>query len=375
MAQTYFASIQPGLEDTLLQEIRRLGGKRPKKVYGGVEFDAARKTLYGAHLQLRTPTRIWMRIDEFRARDAPELYRKTRRYSWERLIGGDHKLIVRAHSSRSSLYHTDKIKEAVMGALNDRFSKDLTGETSPEFVDTPAEDTQLIMARIEEDRCELSLDASGELLYRRGWRTEVGRAPLRETLAATLLELAAWNKDESLLDPFCGSGTIPIEAACLAAGRPPGLDRDFAFQSWRNYQPERFEEIRQAFLDDAHKELPAPIYGRDRNPKVIEAANRNATRARVADLIKFEAVDLEESEIPDTVDSIVTNPPYGNRLDKGSALDVLLARWKSRAERCHLSFLWPRDGRDVIQRRAPSLRIAASFENGGLPVDFWTSKE
>lgn len=375
MAQSYFASIQPGLEPALLNEVRRLGGKRAKLLAGGVEFDAARKTLYAAHLELSTPSRIWLRVDEFRARDAPELYNKTRRYGWERLIGGEHTIQIRASASKSRLYHTGKIRDAVVDGLRDRFKEELGDEGTPTIVDSGGPDVQCIMVRIHDDRCQLNLDASGDLLHRRGWRTEIGDAPLRESIAAAMLETIEWDPADGLVDPMCGSGTIPGEAACRALGRPPGLERAFAFQKWRNFQPDRYEAIRDALRTQIKSELAAPIIGRDRSEEVIEVARRNAGRAGVGDQVAFSVADLSETALPDDTSWIVTNPPYGSRLDDDGALQLLLDAWHPHAGSCRLAFLWPRERRNDIEQRekAKSLERATTFENGGLAVDLWCS--
>lgn len=376
MAQTYFASIQPGLEEALLREVRRAGGNRARILHGGVEFDAARKTLYAAHLHLSTPSRIWLRVDEFRARDAPELYNKTRRYGWERLIGGEHAIEVRASSSKSRLYHTGKIKDAVADGIRDRFADDLADESAPRVGDVPAKaDNRLcVMARIHDDRCQLNLDASGDLLHRRGWRTEIGEAPMRETIAAAMLEMVEWNPEEGLVDPMCGSGTIAIEAALRATGRAPGLARDFAFQRWRNFQPERYAAMAEELQAEVTDAIPAPIVGRDRAAQVVDIAKRNAGRAGVESLVTFEKADLIDAALPDQPRWIVTNPPYGDRLSDEGAVDALLNQWREREEPGHLVFLWPRDRRDAVKKRAgENLTPKTTFENGGIAVDLWSS--
>ena len=374
MAQTYFASIQPGLEPALLTEVRRMGGKRARILDGGVEFDAARKTLYAAHLQLTTPTRIWLRVDEFRACDAPELYNKTRRYGWERLLGGEHAIQVRANSSKSRLYHTGKIRDAVVDALRDRFDQDLDNESTPTFVDSGGPDVQCIMVRLHDDRCQLNLDASGDMLHRRGWRTEIGEAPLRESIAAAMLETIEWKPEYGLVDPMCGSGTIPGEAACRAVDSPPGLQRSFAFQKWRNFQPERYSEIRGKMRDDINDTVAAPIIGRDKDSNVIEVARRNLDRAGVADFVELSVADLSDTALPDGDYWIVTNPPYGSRLEDGNALTYLLDAWKGRDGDGELCFLWPRERRaEVADHHDGALQPVTTFKNGGLSVDLWHS--
>ncbi len=375
MAQTYFASIQPGLEEALLDEIRRIGGNRPKVLTGGVEFDAARKRLYLAHLQLRTPTRIWLRVDEFRARDAPELYNKTRRYNWERLIGGEHRIRVEAHSKESRLYHTGKIADAVADALTDRFAEDLGDESPPEFTDDTDDDALVVMARIVDDRCQLSLDASGERLHIRGWRTEAGDAPLRESMAAAMLELVDWSPEDGLADPMCGAGTIPVEAAWRALDRPPGLDRAFAFHRWRNFQPERYQKMADELRDDVADELPAPIRGYDADGDVIERARRNAKRAHADDHVDFDTAPLSDLQLPNHIRWIVTNPPYGERLGESGIISELIKTWQNQHGRCQLAFLWPSKARDVVDGHNISrLHRTTSFDYGGISVDLWTTQ-
>ena len=376
MAQTYFASIPPGLERALLDEIRDLGGNRPEVLHGGVEFDAARKRLYLAHLQFRTPTRIWLRVDEFRARDAPELYKKTRRFDWERLLGGEHKIQIRAHSSESRLYHTGKIRDAVADGLRDRFSDELDGETAPEIVDDADDDTLTIMARLADDRCQLNLDASGERLHRRGWRIDPGKAPLRENLAAAILELIDWAPEDGLVDPFCGSATFPIEAACRAVDRAPGLDRPFALEKWRNFQPERFEKMREELRQQIRDEAPAPIIGHDIDSEIVGIARMNAVRAEVADHVALTESPIADLQVPDGVGWIVTNPPYGDRLDESGVLVDLVEQWRELDTDCNLAFIWPADDRPrVNDLAAGDLERRTSFDHGGTRIDLWVGDE
>ncbi len=373
MAQTYFATIAPGLEDVLLQELRTIGAKRPRVLHGGVEFDAARKTLYAAALRLRTANRLWLRVDEFRARDAPELYNKTRRYDWSRLIKPNAHLAIRARSGHSNLYHTDKIREAVEDALRDHFSED-QGLEAPTFSD-PSDGALTILARLEDNRCQLSLDAAGDRLHKRGWRTHHGGAPLRESLASALLSLSGWTPDIPLLDPLCGSGTIPIEAALQSIQRAPGLDRSFALQQWQNHLPDRFQSIvhdlRQATTDS----LQAPIMGADRDASVLSMADQHEAQASIDGLIEWTCRELTAwADDPPFDDDqpfmVVTNPPYGHRLSlEDQLLDQLLAF--TDVGRTTLCFVWPSDRRDQIHQRRPGAQRLAQFKNGGIAIDAW----
>jgi putative N6-adenine-specific DNA methylase len=364
VAQTFFASIQPGLEDALLAEVRRLGGKRPKVLKGGVEFQGTRKILYLAGLTLRTPTRLWQRVDEFRARDAPELFRKTRRVEWERWFQPGRVVSIRATAKGSRFYHSDKIAETVAAALVERVGVTI------EPAGGDGHQGQLLLARVEDNRCELSLDAGGGLLSRRGWRTEQGEAPLRESLASAMLELVGWDGQIPLVDPCCGSGTIAIEAAQRARRIPAGADRVFAFQQWESFDQPLFAEVLAGLRTEVLPSIPVFVEGRDTDKKALRAARTNAAQAGVDDLTWTHASLEEAASRGPTL--YLTNPPYGARLNNAGILPALLAL-RTLDEDSSLAMLWPRDGRDAVARRDPVMKVVASFRNGGLPVDLWSS--
>ncbi len=376
MAQTYFATVAPGLEDALLSEVRSIGGKRARLLRGGVEFDAARKTLYRAALCLRTANRLWLRVDEFRSRDAPELYNKTRRFGWERLLAPSQPIAIRARSNDSNLYHTGKIADAVGDAIADHFRNDLQ-RSPPSVVDGTPSNSQTaltVMARLKDNRCQLNLDASGQLLHKRGWRPQQATAPLRESLAAAVLNLSGWTPDIPLLDPLCGSGTIPIEAAHQSLARPPGLERSFALETWANHQPKKFtaiaNELRQAVSDS----LQAPIIGADRDASVLQLARDTSSRAGLHDLLDWQHRPLQRwiSEPPfeDRPFTVVTNPPYGHRLDIDTPMLSQLIELAQTGP-ATVVFLWPSDRRDRVEANADAPQRITQFHNGGIAVDLW----
>ncbi|TXD43760.1 RNA methyltransferase [Lujinxingia vulgaris] len=372
MAQTYFATTQPGLEDALLSELRQLKIKKPKVLTGGVEFQATYATLYEANLTLRSATRIWLRLDEFRARDTSELYRKCRRFDWERLLGPDLTLDIRAHSQQSRMVHTGTIAEVVAQAIGEHFTDDLR-RPAPTFGDR--DDAQRIMVRIEGDRCQLSLDTSGARLQQRGWRTESGPAPLRENIAAGMLLLSGWTPDQPLLDPMCGSGTILIEAALIATKTAPNLARNFAFERWQNFEPRKLRGLRANLKSTQMTDAAPTLLGFDQDPQVLDAAAANARRAGVNAHLHLTPAPLSDLCAPDTPPGfLITNPPYGERLESGDVLPTMIERWQSQLPAWSLAFIWPRKRAAEVQNCAEGrLQNVATIFNGGISVDLWRS--
>ena len=254
--QPLFAITAPGLEALCAGELTALGlANRP--VPGGVEFHGGLREIYLANLWLRTATRVVVRLDSFRCRSFPDLFQRTRRLPWGQFLRTQTRVEVSASSRGSRLFHTDRIADTVREAIGHDSAVSL------------APCTQRLLVRFEDDICQLSVDSSGELLHRRGYRQDAAPAPLRETLAAAMLLLAGWDGRERLLDPLCGSGTLPIEAALLAGRRPPGAQRTFAFMDWPGYRPGlwqalQVEAVRQQ-ADPGHS-IPSGVYIYSRPP-------------------------------------------------------------------------------------------------------------
>lgn len=302
MAQRYFATIEPGLEEALLAEVRALGGKRAKALRGGVEFDATHPVFYSAAAQLRCANRLWLRVDEFRARDAPELFNKTRRIEWQRLLPPNAALEVRAAAAASKLIHTGMIAGTVANAVAEAIGHPRVG--GRKFI---------LLARLQDDRCELSLDASGELLYRRGWKEDVGEAPLRESVAACLLRLSGWEPGQPVFDPMCGSGTFVIEAAQQSAGIAAGASREHAFHDWANFRPDLWREVIETSI--SAEPPPAVHFGADASVEAVERARHNAERAGVAAICDFRQAVVADAAPPvDGPGLLITNPPWNRRV-------------------------------------------------------------
>jgi len=360
-----FAVTAPGLEGVCAQELVSLAVAGVRPVHGGVEFSGGLRELYLANLWLRTASRVVARFGGFRCKDFPELFRRSSRLPWGRFLRPETRAVVRAASHRSRLQHTGRIAETVSESIDRALGRPAPPVDAPE---------QLILVRFEDDACLISVDSSGQLLHRRGYRQETAHAPLRETLAAGILILLGWDGALPLLDPMCGSGTFPIEAALLAGSRPPGGRRKFAFMSWPRYRP----GLWQALLSEAargERRVPVAVRGRDHDPVALEAASRNAERAGVQAETDFQLGEMELARPCGEAGLLVCNPPYGQRL--GHPED-LLPLFQGLGKACRSSFkgwrvafLSPDDC--FAKATGLSLRPHAVLNNGGIPVTLWAN--
>lgn len=376
MTQRYFATTTPGFEDQLADEIDALGGRKLEKTSGGVEFSATQRIFYRMNFELRCANRVYMRLDEFRARDFPELYRKSRRVSWERLLDEGNQVFVRGSARQSHLIHTDRIAETVGEGLREHFEKNLN-RAAPRLVDTLDPDTQLVLARLEEDRCQLSLDSSGEHLFKRGWRQHPVEAPIRETLAAALLIRTGWIPRKPLLDPFCGSGTFLVEGAWMVNKRPPGDMRSFAFQRWANYRDSLWEDVVEVARKRHYTLEQVQFYGFDANPEAVDAATKNVEIAGTSAATQISLGDVADLVPPcEERGMIISNPPYGERLARGkgkrAAYQILIERFAEHFVGWRMGLVLPAEvepGHDRLKFKE-DLR----FQNGGIHVRFWLAR-
>ncbi|MEK6750108.1 MAG: class I SAM-dependent RNA methyltransferase [Pseudomonadota bacterium] len=334
--ETFFALCQPGLEPWVAEELRgilpadaEITPATPFAVNvavddGGVEFKGEWAALYRANLYLRTSDRILVRVGAFRATNEEELQRRACTLNWRRYLSPGQNVTVRVICRKSKLFHPGLVAEHVVAAISERLGGALS-QAHPKQADrvNPA---QLIIVRIIENRCTISIDSSGVSLYKRGYRPAIAKAPLRETLAATLLLASGWDRTSPLLDPFCGSGVIPIEAAMLALGIPPGLKRRFAFMDWPGFD----EVLWQIIEREAHQPRTAscpPLFGSDRDAGAIRMAEQNAERAGVAQYIRCTHCAVSSIAPPPQPGWIVTNPPYGIRIASKHDLRNLYAQF------------------------------------------------
>ena len=382
-----FAPTAPGLESIAAGELKSLG-VRGRQEIGGVAFDGDLDRIYQANLWLRTASRVVVRLGQFHASTFYELERRSKKLPWQDFLPENGSVEVRVTCRKSKLYHSDAVAERVLSVIagvapsgTEMKVGNLPDEEQEEYQEKGSS-RQLFIVRIVHDQCEISADTSGELLHRRGYRKEVAKAPLRETLAAAMLLASGWDgrRGEPLLDPMCGSGTIPIEAALIARGIAPGLERDFQFMHWPTFNRDLWNDI----LEKARASVTNPtldIVGADRDAGAIRAAMHNAERAGVGRDVRFLAESLSGSiaKIENVANGegwILTNPPYGVRVGESEDLRDLYATLGNalKTKRGWRIGILTSDAVLAAQMRLP-LRPRFSTSNGGIPVSFLVSEK
>lgn len=397
-----FAVTAPGLESITAGELKTLGLRgrrgsgRETSEAGGVSFAGDLEAIYRANLWLRTTSRVLLRLGRFHASTFYELERRAKKIDWVAFLPATGSVEVRVTCRKSRLYHSDAVAERILGAIArvapsglkvvssgsaDGESEDADAdETQKRVTDGDAtESSQRFAVRIVDDQCEISADTSGELLHRRGYRLETAKAPLRETLAAAMVLASGWKANRQLIDPMCGSGTIPIEAALMARRMAPGLNRRFQFMNWASFDPRLWTRI----LGEAKDSIIAPplrIHGSDRDPGAIESSKRNAERAGVASDVQFstESVSGAFAGLEDVADGegwIITNPPYGVRVGESVDLRNLYATLGNSVRAKGGWRIGVLAAEEVLadQMRLP-MRSRFESRNGGIPVRFLVSE-
>ncbi|GAB4157947.1 MAG: THUMP domain-containing protein [Cyanobacteria bacterium J069] len=313
----YFATVARGLEPLAAQELAQLGASAVEPGFCGVAFAGDRSLLYRVNLWARLPFRILMKLHEFPCQDAEDLYRGIQTIDWSQYLTPDLTLAVNATGKSEQLNHTHFTALQVKNAIVDQ-QQDRLGDRSD--VNPQSPDVQ-ISIHLERDVCTVSLDSSGKSLHRRGYRPAVGAAPLKESLAAALIQLSGWQPEQMFYDPLCGSGTLPLEASLQALNIAPGLFREqFGFETWLDADLPLLETLIQTAEASQRDSLPAPIWGSDRDEAVIEQAIANATHCGVVNHVYFAAIDLEDVAAPADSGVLFCNPPYGERLGRDSDL-------------------------------------------------------
>lgn len=363
----------PGLESVLAQEATALGLRRPRlfkpgeAADGRVALDGGRDALARANLLLRSADRVLVRLGAFAATEPEALERACARLPWERFLPPGRALNVRVRARRSRLHREDLVAERVVrGAGARRKAKIVRGKDDA---------AQLVEVRVFDDAFSIELDSSGAPLSRRGWRLATAKAPLKETLAAALVLASGWDRRAPLLDPFCGSGTVVVEAALLAAGWAPSRGRRYAFMDWPGFDRAAFERVRAAAPEAAASPFPR-ILASDRDAGAIEAARANAERAGVADKIEFSCRALSDVSAPAGAGWLVTNPPYGVRVSEGKDLRALYSRLGDVARGFGadwtVALLSP--SAELARATGLSFDSALSSLNGGIPVRVLTHR-
>ena len=309
-----------GLESVLKRELNDLGYTPSAVEDGRVRFIAGAEGVARANIRLRTAERVLVKVAEFKAVTFDELFEKTKAADWAAFIPEDGKVwVTKANSVKSALFSPSDIqsiiKKAIVEKLKLAYDTNVIPESGAEYP---------LRVTIMKDLVTIMLDSTGVSLHKRGYRTDTVKAPISETLAAALLMLTPWKKDRILVDPFCGSGTFLIEAAMMAADMAPGLNRSFTAEEWPNLVPKKvWYEASSEALDLVNEDVETDLQGYDIDASAIRSAKENAKRAGVDHLIHFQVRDVKDLSHPKKYGFIVTNPPYGERLEEKEALPAL----------------------------------------------------
>jgi len=309
-----------GLEAVLKREIYDLGYEITKVEDGRVTFEGDEEAVCRANIFLRTAERVMIQVGRFKATTFEELFQGIKNLPWEEYIPEDGKFWVKKASSiNSKLFSPSDIQSIAKKAMVERMKQNYHKEWFKE--DGAAYPVRIFLLK---DEVTVALDTSGDSLHKRGYRTMTSKAPLTETLAASLIMLTPWRKDRILVDPFCGSGTFPIEAAMIAANIAPGMNRDFTAEEWTNLIDRKlwYECVKEA-EDMIDTTVKVDIQGYDIDGDVIKAARENAKRAGVEHMIHFQQRAVADLSHPKKYGFIITNPPYGERLEDKADLPEL----------------------------------------------------
>ncbi|MBU5474064.1 THUMP domain-containing class I SAM-dependent RNA methyltransferase [Roseburia sp. MSJ-14] len=309
-----------GLEAVLKREIYDLGYDITKVEDGRVTFVGDEEAICRANIFLRTAERVLLKVGQFHAETFDDLFEGIKAIAWENYIPVDGKFwVAKASSIKSKLFSPSDIQSIVKKAMVERLKQkyhinwfEETGASYP------------LRLFLMKDEVTVAIDTSGESLHKRGYRTMTSKAPITETLAAALIMLTPWRGDRILIDPFCGSGTFPIEAAMMAAGIAPGMNRSFTAENWTNLIDRQlwYDTVEEA-AEQVNTDIEVDIQGYDIDGDVVKAARENAKRAGVENLIHFQQRPVSALSHPKKYGFIITNPPYGERLEEKEALPEL----------------------------------------------------
>jgi putative N6-adenine-specific DNA methylase len=307
-----------GLEAVVKRELMNLGYKDLKVENGRVTFKGTVKDIPRTNIWLRTADRVLLKMDEFKALTFDQLFEKTKALPWDEWIPEDGNFIVNGKSIDSKLFSISDcqriVEKAVVEKLKIKYDREWFEKTGPKYT---------IEVGLLKDMATLTIDTTGDGLHKRGYRDRQGDAPIKETLAAAMVLLSYWNKERVLFDPFCGSGTIPIEAAMIGRNMAPGLDRKFASEEWHRVNKEYWAEARKEAFKSMDTNTKLHILGCDIDKKSILRARDNAANFGLEDDIAFFIKDFRDAELNNEYGVVITNPPYGERLGEKEEVEKL----------------------------------------------------
>jgi putative N6-adenine-specific DNA methylase len=307
-----------GLEEILAGEIRELGAKDIQIINRAVRFIGDQELMYKSNLKLRTALKILKSLVSFKAHNDQQLYRQAKQIGWEDHFSFRQSFAIDSvtfgKTFKHSRYAALKVKDAIADRFREKFG--IRPSVDPNIPDIN------ISLHIADKQCSLSLNSSGQTLNRRGYRQDQSEAPINEVLAAGMIILSGWDKKSHLYDPMCGSATIPIEAATIAANIAPGLLRSFGFQAWQDYDESLWLKVKKQ-VEEESIECSCQIHGSEIDQKVFEKARRNVRRAGLANLISLKKEDFFQKDRQFDSGLILMNPPYGERLENDRSINQL----------------------------------------------------
>ncbi len=307
-----------GLEAVCKRELIDLGFENVQVENGKLTFPASEKDIARTNIWLRTADRVLLKVGEFKALTFDELFEGTKALPWDEWIPEDGNFVVEGKSVSSKLFSISDsqriVEKAIVEKLKTKYHVDWFEKTGPKYT---------VEVSLLKDIATLTIDTSGEGLHKRGYRDRAGDAPIKETLAAAMILLSYWNKDRTLLDPFCGSGTIPIEAAMIGKNIAPGLDRKFAAEEWPRIPKEFWTEVRRDAFKAIDNDVKLDILGCDIDKRSILRARDNAANLGLEDDIQFFMKDMRDVDLRNEYGVVITNPPYGERMGEKEEIQQL----------------------------------------------------
>jgi putative N6-adenine-specific DNA methylase len=362
--ERFFATCPRGLEQVLAAELAELGAQRIEAVDGGASFAGDLPLCYRVNLASRIASRVLWKVGHARYRSEHDIHDAARALAWPRHFEVRRSIRVDVSAIRSPLRSLDFVTLRVKDAVCDAFR--VARGRRPD-VDTRSPDVR-IHVFLTRDEATFYLDTSGEPLFKRGWRVSAGDAPLRENLAAGILKLAGWALPVPLFDPMCGSGTFLIEAAMMALRAAPGANRDFGFERLTNFDAGEWRAIRDKALPLRQPAQPLPIYGADKSGATLELARQNLRAAGLDDAVHLKQMDILDGGPPAPSGILVTNPPYGERLDDPEQLALFYPKLGDALKRRYAG--WTAYILSADQRLPKLVRLQASrrtpLYNGAL---------
>lgn len=307
----FVAKTLMGLEGVLAEELRNLGADNVKELKRAVAFSGDTEMMYRVNLNARTALNVLLPIRKFKIRDEEDLYRGVKRIKWDKYMNVDDTLSIDSFSASSRMKHSKYVALKSKDAIVDQF-RDKYGQRPS--VNTHQPKLRINVHISKEHECTISLDSSGDLLYKRGYRVSSVDAPINEILAAGLILLSGWKADGHFLDPMCGSGTIAIEAAMYANNIAPNANRKyFGFQGWKDFDADLWAKVKKEELDN-RKDFPYTITAHDKDFKAISSVRHNIAQAGLEDRIELKRMRMERMQPIETPCTIIMNPPYDERL-------------------------------------------------------------